>query len=171
MTLPCPSIPDHRYWSGFDRWEHGSIGHRRIACQMSPYFDHAMDLNGLAWWWDSDHVVWWQVHHEAQGDILLDNALVVALASHAVPIIRTMSFSPTAAERDEAIAALTRIADVLSDRWRRDGDDAGWLWSASAVYRNTTKVLRWQIEDASPPKFLQRVFDDLEADPKRRARG
>jgi len=47
MTLPCPSVPDHRYWSGFDRWEHGSTGHRRIACQMSPYFDHAMDLESI----------------------------------------------------------------------------------------------------------------------------
>ena len=97
-----------------------------------------------------------------------DNALFIALARHSVPVIRVLWLSPVLSERKEAKDALGRVAAVLCDRWRRDGNNANWRWYAGPVYRDATRECRWQLIDASPPPFLQHVADELWSEELRR---
>ena len=142
-------IAGDRYAYGFDRWEYASIGPRFITCQMLAYFDHAIDPDGLPWWWDDDDGIWRRVPEDGQAAILEDNALFIALARHSVPVIRVLWLSPVLSERKEAKEALGRVAAVLCDRWRRDGNNANWRWHAGSVYRDATRECRWQLIDAS----------------------
>ena len=168
MTAVGRDIPGDRYAYGFDRWERASIGQRFITCQASAYHFHAIDHTGLAWWWDDDDQIWRRVPVDNQAAMLEDNALFIALARHAVPVIRVLWLSPLLTERKEAKEALWRVAAVLCDRWRRDGNDANWCWEASGVYSEATRECRWQILDASPPPFVQQIADELSSEGMRR---
>jgi hypothetical protein len=153
--------PDLRFVGGFDRWNYASIGARSICCPMSMRQDHALGPHGGIWWWHSEKEIWMLPNEEKETPALADNAAAVTQFRRALPIIRLFMSSTHHGERAASAAALGRLADILSERWRWSDASVKWIWSASSLYWEALRIHRWQLLGDDPPAYDKAVEDDL----------